>query len=289
MELIFGADYRQTNATDESTSRAEIPFIVLANGDASAEDENQVRAMLETPAVGLLTDYNDLPLSDYELDYVGGSNWTGRAHYGSVPPLALGLTVWEFDATGQSVKFLQSKQTVSSTAINAQGAVVAAPNFSGSIGVADDNIEGCDVIVPQALFTARKRWNMSDLPSNGYLQTCYEFVGSTNSAMVEFTWLGAKFTFDVGELLLQGFTCVQSGLDTFECSYKFAASPNRLKADNNGITIAGFPNPIDKRGFEYLWVYYRRTTSNNVRVRQPQAVYVERVYDANDLNLLEIF
>lgn len=286
MDLIFAADYKQTNAVDESTSRAEIPFVVLANGDANAEDENQVRALLETPGNGLPSDYNDLPLSEYDLVYVGGSNWTGLAKYGAVPPLVRGQTVWEFDATGASVKFLQSKETISKTAINAAGAVVAAPDFKGVIGVADDNIEGCDVIVPQALFTARKRWNMADLPNAGYLQMCYRFVGSTNSDVFEFTWLGATFTFQIGELLLQGFTCVEAGLDTFECSYKFAATSNRTGA--NGVVIPGFPNPIDKKGFEYLWIYYRRSASNNVWVRVPQAVYVERVYDENPFDTLQI-
>jgi hypothetical protein len=286
MDLIFGADYKQTNAVDESTSRAEIPFIVLANGDPNAEDEAQVRGLLETPGTGLAGDYNDLPLSEYDLVYVGGSNWTGVAKYGAVPPLVLGQTVWEFDATGSSVKFLQSKETVSRTAINASGTIVNAPDFKGVIGASDDNIEGCDVIVPQALFTARKRWKMTDLPNPAYLQQCYSFVGSTNSDVFSFTWLGATFTFQIGELLLQGFSCVEAGLDTFECSYKFAASPNRL--GTNGIVIQGLPNPIDKRGFEYLWVYYRRTMSNNVHVRVPQAVYVERVYDRNLFDLLEI-
>ena len=36
---------------------------------------------------------------------------------------------------------------------------------------------------------------------------------------------------------------------------------------------------VDKKGWEYIWVRYADAEDENVLVKQPIAVYVEKVYD----------
>ena len=50
------------------------------------------------------------------------------------------------------------------------------------------------------------------------------------------------------------------------------------------VTIVG----VDKKGWEYLWVRYADAEDQNVLVKKPIAVYVERVYEEGDFSLLGI-
>ena len=79
--------------------------------------------------------------------------------------------------------------------------------------------------------------------------------------------------FAAGEVLFLGASGSQRGEDDWEITFRFAASPNVT-----GLTIGDIEG-IDKKGWEYLWVRYADAEDEKVLVKQPIAVYVERVYD----------
>ncbi len=70
--------------------------------------------------------------------------------------------------------------------------------------------------------------------------------------------------------------------EDWEITFRFAASPNVT-----GLVIGDIAG-IDKKGWEYLWVRYADAEDQNVLVKKPIAVYVERVYEEGDFSLLGI-
>ena len=58
-------------------------------------------------------------------------------------------------------------------------------------------------------------------------------------------------------------------------TFRFAASPNRTE-----ITVGEFPG-VSKKGPEYMWVRYADAPAKAI-VKEPVAVYVEKVYEEGD-------
>ena len=61
-----------------------------------------------------------------------------------------------------------------------------------------------------------------------------------------------------------------------------SASPNQT-----GLTVGDITN-IDKKGWEYLWVYFedKEDSAAKMLVKRPIAVYVEKVYEDGDFSQL---
>ena len=72
------------------------------------------------------------------------------------------------------------------------------------------------------------------------------------------------------------------GTEDWEITYRFAASPNVTNLTMGGIT------GIAKPGWAYLWVRYADDVSEKVLVKQPIAIYVEKVYEDGDFSGLAI-
>jgi hypothetical protein len=76
--------------------------------------------------------------------------------------------------------------------------------------------------------------------------------------------------------------------DTFKAkvTFKFLSRPNLTN-----IEICTTPGDLTvpaKNGSEYLWVSYKRVDTNNKLFKQPDAAYVEKIYDAADWSQLRI-
>lgn len=103
----------------------------------------------------------------------------------------------------------------------------------------------------------------------------YRLTGKTNDA----AWRG----FAAGEVLFQGVSgSYRSGDDVVELTFRFAASPNRTNINVGGITVSS------KKGWDYMWVRYADNVDGDNIVKQPVAVYVERVYEEGDFGGLGI-
>jgi hypothetical protein len=155
------------------------------------------------------------------------------------------------------------------------------PDFAGAIGVTPDGVDGVDVGLREFNFTITKTFAEGDYPDPDAL---YRATKCYNDDVVTYTDTisGLSLTFLEGEALLQ---CVRAseprGDGAIEFTYSFSASPN---IDNKTIgTITG----IDKKGWEYLWVYYvpkpGGTGVGRVMLQVPKFASVERCYDPADL------
>jgi hypothetical protein len=166
-----------------------------------------------------------------------------------------------------------------------------APNQSGAIGVDSSGVQGVDVVIPSLTWT-----ETYDVPSvyvtGNYIKAISKLTGTVNSA--------AFRGFPAGEVLFVGASGSQEwdsqkGDGPWTLSYKFVQSPN-AGPNNTGNNPADTLPPIQvgditgiaKRGHEYLWVRYEDAVNSNALIKNPRAVYVNRIYREEDFSQLGI-
>lgn len=232
------------------------------------------------------TEYDGLPRLSAEIDPVGvigdsGSSgtdgkpnvWDGTVRYGATDdsPPQTGESVFNFDTGGGSQHITQSLGTVGVHA--APG--TTAPFFGGAIGVTDTSVEGVDIIVPVYNF-AETHYLPASMVTLAYRQTLFHLTGKVNDAPFKGT--------ASGECLFLGASGSKRGIEDWEITFRFAASPNQ----NN--LVVGDITGIAKGGWDYLWVRYQdvEDASAKALVKRPLAVYVERVYHFGNFSGLGI-
>ncbi len=251
---------RQATVSAESPS-ADLEFMVLGT-----EDELEVKVLVEATIPVL---YAGLVFQSYHIEHQGGGVWEVSSRYGKKEPKEPGASSFSFDTGGGTQHVTQSKETVQRYGVSN----LTAPDFKGAIGVANDSVEGTDVTVPVYNFTETHYIPVA-LITQAYKKKLFELTGAVNDAPFK--------GFDAGEVLFMGASGSQRGRDDWEITYRFAVSPN---AEDLVIgDIAG----IEKRGWDYLWVRYADAEDENTLVKQPVAVYVERVYEEGNFFLLGI-
>lgn len=178
-------------------------------------------------------------------------------------------TEYSFDISGVTEKITQSKETVYTA-----GKGDIAPDTKKAIGVtADGQVEGCERISPKFELTITKTFGFITL---GYLNTLAQLVGTVNNA----TFYG----FARGEVLLLGASGgPENQSNRAKVTFKLGIVKNQT-----GIVISDDIASVNKKGWEYLWVAYGNVSSSGKITQQPNAVYVERIYDYGDFNSLGI-
>ena len=78
--------------------------------------------------------------------------------------------------------------------------------------------------------------------------------------------------FAAGEVRFDGVEGSRIDATYSSVDFIFSASPNATSIPVGGITVAA------KKGWDYLWVLYEETTSEDRLVKVPVAAYVEQVY-----------
>jgi len=245
--------------------------------DATNEDEASAILISTAPAT-----YKALMLDSVNADPIGNDIWKGYARYVRFA----NDNEYTFDTGGGSQKITQSLSTVASYAPAGQ----AAPDFRGSIGVSDDKVEGVDIVAPQYQFTETKIFTDASV-TTAFKLILFNLTGRTNNA----TFKG----FAAGEVLFMGATGSKRGDEDWSITFRFTCSPNAT-----GLSIGATPETyyggyggsdgtitgIAKKGWEYLWVRYADfvDTFAFALVKQPVAVYVERVYYSGNYSTLGI-
>jgi len=197
--------------------------------------------------------------------------------------------VRSFDTTGGTQTITQSRGGEEGERVYDSTGFVAVnpPSMKGAVNVDDRGVNGVDIVVPNF------QWTESyDVPSrfvaDAYVRAVHLLTGSVNAAPFR--------GFAKGEVLFLGMTGsqewdAQRGDGPWSLSYKFVASPNR------GPDLGGLPaEPIgnittyNKYGHDYLWVKYASVDDNvnNLVLRQPLVVYVNKVYPDGDFSKLGI-
>ena len=250
----------------EATVGVDSPNIDLLYVVQGTDNDAVVKATVEStiPAI-----YDGLVFQDYHITPLGAGVWEVSVRYGKKEPKDTGQSQFSFDTGGGTTHITQSLQTVARYAPPGK----VAPDFRGAIGVTHDSVEGTDITIPVYNFTETHYVDAS-LVTGAYKATLFALTGKTNNAAFK--------GFARGEVLFLGASGSLRSQEDWEITFRFAASPNVT-----GLVIGDIAG-IDKKGWEYLWVRYADAEDQNVLVKKPIAVYVERVYEEGDFSLLGI-
>ena len=245
----------------------EIPYLI--QGEAGDDDEDDALAAMAAHAPATLGDLKQLSARIEERLIDGWFLGSVKYGTGNEPgQRETGETSFSFDTTGGTFKVMQSRATV--VAKGAGGAT--APDLRGAINNTPEGPEGTDVTIPQYAYSVTM-YLADELVTNTYKGILYALTGTKNNAA--FKGLAA------GENLFLGARGSKRGRGDWEIAFLFAGSPNAT-----GLTV-GDVTGINKKGWDYLWVQYKRQTvaasdGKKVLATVPQYVYVEKVYeDAN--------
>jgi hypothetical protein len=187
---------------------------------------------------------------------------------------------FSFDTTSGTHKVSQSLSTVERyhrTAAN------AAPDLRGAIGWDGKKLNGTEVAVPKLEFTVEVYYDPADITTT-FAATLARATGKTNDD----AWVG----FAECEVLFMGATgagdrplFTGARVKPAKVTFKFACSENRtdiavgdIALDHTGAGVAG----VDKKGWEYLWVYYTVKDTGGITFPTPEWAYVEKMYTPMD-------
>jgi hypothetical protein len=250
----------------EATESIESPSVDLQYQVKGTENDVDVRSVVE---VTIPAFYLGLPFQSYHMKPLGGGVWDVSARYGKKEQKDTGDSSFSFDTSGGTTHTTQSLKTISKHAPPG----MVAPDFKGAIGVSVDSVEGTDVTIPVYSFT-ETHYIASNLVTGAYKSALFFLTGRVNQAAFK--------GFSPGEVLFLGASGSVRGTEDWEITFRFAASPNVT-----GLTIGDIVG-IDKEGWAYLWVRYADAEDQKVLVKQPIAVYVEKVYEYGDFSGLGI-
>ena len=244
------------------------PSVTLKYSVTGTENDGEVLALVAGTAP---SEFAGLKSQSFSIDPQGGGVWEAEVKYGpmtSPMPPETGDSVFNFDIATSTQHITQSLET--------KGSFVAsgtAPDYKGAIGVNGDMIEGTDIVLPHYNFSETHYLDIS-IVNGGYKANLFQVAGRVNQS--------AFRGFAAGEVLFLGAQGSLRGEQDWEIAFKFSASPNV-----SDLTL-GDISGISKDGWDYLWVTYEDAESQQTLVKQPKAIYVERVYERANFGLLGI-
>lgn len=240
-------------------------FIHRASGTSPPNDGVQVHlfAIGATPAVVALASGAIVYRQDIDVKSEGYDVWTVTTPYaekGSKPPQ--GQWTFNFDTTGGSFHIKASKSTVNKYPAG------TAPDCKQLIGVNGDDVEGADIIIPALKLNVTYSHPLG-VVTIALAKNLGRLTGKVNST----TFL----TFDAGEVLYLGSTGSDGTNSPAEVGYQFACSENLQNQ------IVGAITGITKNGWDLAWIKWKDDVDNDLPVKVPEFVYIERVYERVNL------
>jgi hypothetical protein len=204
---------------------------------------------------------------DIQVDPIGYDIWKVTVPYGKKEQTAGSYTI-TFDTTGGTVHISASKATIGKYPAS------TAPDYKQLIGVNKDDVAGADIVIPALKMSVHFK-HPAAIITLSRIKYLASITGMVNSA----TFL----TFAAGEVLFLGASGSEGTDAETEVTYQFAMSSNAT-----GLSIGDVAS-IAKKGHEYAWIKYKDAVdtvdSKDLPVKEPEFVYVERVYDTVDLAL----
>lgn len=232
-----------------------------------------------------------LPRSEIRVSPTSPSTWIGTVRYAKS-----NAPIFAFDMSGGTQKLTNSIRTVNAYAGEWQFipeyspapgetprpnlpttrfVTTDAPNFKNAIAWDGETVNGCDVIVP--VYNWSETWYLpGSMVTGAYKAKLFQLTGRINQNPFR--------DFQPGEVLFMGARGSRRGTEDWEINFAFAASQN----DDN-ISVGDLAG-IHKRGWDYLWVNYRKSEdSEGARlIPVPSSVHVEQVYKEGDFEGLGI-
>lgn len=263
MAITVTEKWDSRSQTAGPSASAELNYVVRGTTDELAAHV----AMVDASPL----EYAGLIRQSSTLEPLADGVWEGSVRYGAAQPREPGLSTFSFDTGGGQQQVTQSLATVQAKA----PAGKTPPNFRGAISVTKDSVDGVSITVP--IFNFSETHILANLMVTPALRAnLFAMTGRVNNAPFR--------GFAAGEVLFLGASGSSRDKDTWEISYKFAASPNAT--DLSVGNISG----LTKRGWDYLWVRYAdvEDEESSTLVKQPVAVYVEQVYPFGNFAALGI-
>lgn len=262
-------DSRPFKGNSQSARERRLRYLV-----EGTNDEEEVEALLRLTAPAT---YLDLPV----MDYSGGPDinefrWICEVTYAV-------RDEWSFSI--DNVAGTEHVSVSQETTQKKYRAGVGAFDFNQAINVSADNVAGVDA------YSAKQQFNVVRYVEKSAITTSYlDGLDSlckprphTNHATVTLWIDGITRTYAAGELLFLGYSMGTSNTKThWEIRYEFLASKNLA-----AVTLTGI-GPFDKKGFEYLWPAFDDTVENDVPIKIPKALFIERLYDAGDFSAISL-
>lgn len=126
-----------------------------------------------------------------------------------------------------------------------------------------DPPEGCEVYEPFFTFS-ETHYIPSSTMTLSYRNTLGRLVGKTNNAAFK-GW-------EAGEVLAQSISGSKRGQEDWAVTFRFGCRENVT-----GATIAGISG-VDKKGWEYLWPYYKLADSGTTLLNDVTHIIVNKVF-----------
>lgn len=187
-------------------------------------------------------------------------------------PTEVGKFTWGFSTMGATVHITHSRETIASYPLATY--TTGAP-YKGTIGVTHDNrdVQGCEIVIPVAKLWCRYTHPQGTVTLD-HFDSLAAITGRVNS-----TLLFGRY--QPGEALFLGAEGEDGTNTDATLIYHFGISKNET-----GLSFGAITN-VAKKGWEYIWVKYTRSTFNtgikDMPVRLPELVSVERVYPEANL------
>lgn len=239
------------------------------------EEEAYAALMADIPTI-----FRGLYLSELEAVPNSVDGWVYNALYTKHPRTRVGIMDISGDSTGGNSKVTSAFGTIAG--YSRSGGPV--PNVNNGINWNGTEFEGTEVPAPSYKWS--ETWGfLANAVSDAYIQTCIRNTAGFNSA--EFRGWKA------GEVLFTGISQTlevteDEETDTFtklwKITFNFEVSPNFRDIFVGGI------GPIEKKGWDYLWVMYSQAkdTGTGKVISRPEYAYVQRVLNEFNFSVLGI-
>jgi len=280
MPLVWVEDGDSRQATIVRKGRKATSSYVKSYKVFGTSDDTALHTEINTQVSqnGAYWQYPGLPnmklrAESYSVSFLGDNAWQVTINYskdGAEDGAAPLKRARSFDTTGGTQHITQA---YSETRFGAN-----APDQKKAIGVDSNGVNGVDIVVPQL------QWQETyDVPNvyvtSEWIRGVSGVTGTTNNASFR--------GFEAGEVLFLGCSGSQEwddekGRGPWSLSFRFVASKNVT-----GETVGDITG-VAKKGHEYLWVRYEESESQNVLIKKPKAVYVNKVYREGNFSSLGI-
>ncbi len=256
--------FRFTESRNSRDSTANPPTVTLRYSATGSNDDVYVKAYAinATPAQVFSVQHGTLYRQDVRITWEGYEIARVEVPYGQQERQTGSYRI-SFDTTGATINAKYSKETIAAFG-RPQDDPPSVDDFKNLIGVNGDNVEGADIVVPVLRMTVNFSHPLGVIDI-ARVKALANWTGRTNSDVF--------LTFEPGEVLFLGASGIEGSDAETEIAYNYAMTPNE-----EDVSIGEVVN-IMAKGWHKVWVRYRDDVTNNISVKQPKAVYVERVYD----------
>lgn len=198
---------------------------------------------------------------DVQLDHRGNGLWSVSVPYGPENK-QVGQFDFDYDTQGGTIRIFQAKAT--------QVFPAGGPDNKDAIDVQGNDVRGAEIVIPALRMNYTFRHPLG-VVNEAFARNIARNTGKTNNKK----WHG----FEAGECLFLGSTGRSGSQSEASVGYSIACSENVT-----GLTIGAIAN-VAKKGWESVWISYKDVEvagPPKARVKQPEYVYVQRVYDECD-------